>query len=183
MYTKLNPGENLTSLGFDGPRSPRVKAVFAPPFEPTGYYNTTLGFQTYPYWQGFYYKPKLCADECNEHTSDSAQNKSHAPAHYTSGAYEKCNMFTAFELHKNGIPHTMVYVKFSSAWDNIYATWAGETSANGETYSPKLVEVYTRSDYKYQPICADKEKCGDRFYPGGDCSGWSEQYCSSPQPS
>ncbi|KAH8879989.1 hypothetical protein GQ53DRAFT_833648 [Thozetella sp. PMI_491] len=179
---RLNPGANLTFLGFDGPRNPRVKAVFEPPFEPSGHYNTTLAFQTYAYRLGFYYNPEICAKACNERTERGAHDRAAVSAQYTNGAYDKCNMFTAFELHKNGVPHAMVCVEYSSVWDNIYGTWEGETSDKDETYAPKLVEVYTRSDYKYHPICADKEKCGDRFNAGGDCSGWGEGYCVVEQP-
>jgi hypothetical protein len=139
-------------------------------------YNTTLGFQTYPYRLGFYYNPEVCAKACLERTD---KNKAHAAAQsqYQKGAYDKCNMFTAFELHKGGVPHAMVCVDYSSAWDNMYGTWTGGVSQDGSSYEPRLVEVYTREDYTAPAICADPERCGQAFYEGGDCSGWGADHC------
>lgn len=179
LYNKLNPGANLTSLGFRGPRAPRTKAVFEPPLEPVFHYDTVLGFATYPYAAGHKYDAEVCARACNARTAQAqAQAAAARPPQYRDGAYDKCNMFTVFELFRDDVPHAMVCLQYSAVWDDIYGTWTGDVAPDGQRYAPRLVEVYARADYPAPAICADEAKCGGRFHPGGDCSGWGGEYCS-----
>jgi hypothetical protein len=182
LYNKLYPGLNLTTYGFNGPRVPRIKAVFNPPEEPYFHYNTSLGYQVYPYRLGFYYNPEICAIACTQITQNNMETAAETAApQYTNGAYDKCNMFTSFELHKNGIPHALVCVHYSAIWANQYGTWTGDVDSNGDSYTPSVIEVYTRADYQFSAICADPVLClGDDFYAGGDCSGWGATYCNGP---
>lgn len=180
---------------FNGPDDVDNHAAFNVPYEPLGGYNTQLSQNIFPYefsrhsWERLMsnttsdirrasqrfikgYNASLCADTCNQWT-DGSLEPSQDSNPYFDDAFPVCSMFIAYELRSNDEPMAMVCDTFSSIWSTNYQT---RRELDGMMITE--VSVFTREDYQYPAICANKQHCrGGKYYPGGDCSGWGPGKC------
>ncbi|KUI63702.1 hypothetical protein VM1G_10433 [Cytospora mali] len=185
-YIKQDALNNLTDLGFYGPRGDgQSNTIFSADdlIEPTDKYPTFIGG-----YRGFYarrpegpsYDPTICAKKCNKLTIHNSVNKVNSTP-YINGAYPKCNMFTIFEdVQTDAVPFSIVCFFFSTSWDSKYATTVVGSDRKGRKLTANLVKIYQRLDYPDPPICVLDSCDGAQYYSGGNCSGWGRNYCRHP---
>lgn len=189
----------LVVPNFYGPHDVDNHAAFDIPLEPTDGFDTHLSHDVYPLasarqaWlhrsnatmvplrapQQFVpdFNVSLCADKCNQWTEGGLEPPEGANP-YVDDAFPVCSMFVAYQLQSDEVPMALVCDTFSSVWSTHYQT--RRETEGGMAIS--RVAVYTREDYHYPAICADKSHCnGSGYYPGGDCSGWGPGNCLSAQ--
>ena len=106
IYNKKGYSSDLAPIGFKSTSSPA--GVLVVPDEPVGHYNTFLGSKRFDYAEGWSFNPSICAHECNKQTEAGSRKSSNPPAPFSAGGYPKCVMFQAFEVHRGGLPTTMV---------------------------------------------------------------------------
>lgn len=179
---------------FNGPNDVDNGAAFDVPLEPMGGFNTHLSHEIFPFesarqlWrlksnstsadgstrQNFTqgYDVSLCADTCGRWTDGNLEPPQDTNP-YFDGAFPVCSMFVAYELRSNGSSMAMACDTFSSVWSSHY-----QTRREFDGMEVFKVSVYTREDYQYPAICAEKKRCkGGEYYAGGDCSGWGSEKC------
>ncbi|KAJ9632177.1 hypothetical protein H2203_000580 [Taxawa tesnikishii (nom. ined.)] len=99
------------------------------------------------YWMGskFFpgpFNPQVCADYARQ---QSALNKAQAVAKGVH-SYTPCNMFNAYYLHKNSVPHGTYCALYDSDVSTSYATYSGGFSGN-DHYECKQSWKYTLSSF------------------------------------
>ncbi|KAK2614699.1 hypothetical protein N8I77_001504 [Diaporthe amygdali] len=183
-YIKQAARNNLTDLGFFGPRGDAVPGSTFPHsqmIEPEDGYLTFLEVYREIYatdGEGPSYDPAVCAENCNALTKYNSKNRVNQHP-YINGAYPKCNMFNMFEVSmiSDNNPIAFVCFFYSTSWDSLYSTEMSGVDPEGRHLHASMVKVYQRLDYTDPPLCALEECKGAQYYRGGNCSGWGPEYC------